>query len=349
MLQPGLALMLSIALILIGFSVVSALLLIVTHFRAANYSEQPVARYMGLLLVAALAGLQITHWGWLYLDRPWINSVPYQMLLFTVAPAFWAFSQPLLNAQAFAVLELRKLMHVLPVAVAPWLGSDIALPLAFVVGAGYLIGLARDIHRLRMQRDAYAKEIALLGAIFGIAVGVAILGILQAQLPDKLFFILYATAIGLAFLLVQVALGLRPQLSLEVAETAKASYENSTLTRVDCTALLDRLAGLMASERIYEHPDLSLAGLAERLGLTSHQLSELVNVHLGKNFSRYLREIRVAAAGRMLCAEPSASVLSVGLSVGFSTQSNFYEAFREIEGMTPGQYRKLRLKGGIHA
>ena len=43
----------------------------------------------------------------------------------------------------------------------------------------------------------------------------------------------------------------------------------------------------------------------------------------------------------MLCAEPSASVLSVGLSVGFSSQSNFYEAFREIEGMTPGALTAL--------
>jgi AraC-like DNA-binding protein len=33
-------------------------------------------------------------------------------------------------------------------------------------------------------------------------------------------------------------------------------------------------------------------------------------------------------------------VLSIGLCVGFTSQSNFYEAFREIEGSTPGQYRK---------
>ncbi|MGE8357156.1 MAG: helix-turn-helix domain-containing protein, partial [Microvirgula sp.] len=44
--------------------------------------------------------------------------------------------------------------------------------------------------------------------------------------------------------------------------------------------------------------------------------------------------------------EPSASVLSVGLSVGFSSQSTFYEAFREIEGMTPGQFRKLHGTAG---
>ena len=72
-----------------------------------------------------------------------------------------------------------------------------------------------------------------------------------------------------------------------------------------------------------------------------------MNVHLGKSFARFLREQRVAAARRMLVAEPSASVLSVGLSVGFSAQSNFYEAFREIEGMTPGQFRKLTLMASM--
>jgi AraC-like DNA-binding protein len=335
----------SIALLFIGFSVLSALLLAITHFRKVNYGEQAGARTMGLLLIAALAGLQFAHWGWLYLDQPWVNTAAYRVLLFAVAPAFWGFSRPLLDAEAGGGFRRADLAHALPMAAAPWLADRVALPLAFLVGAGYLLALARRLHRLRLQREAFAREIALLGTIFGIAVGVAILGLLQARLPDKLFFVLYAIAIGLAFLLVQIALGLRPQLSAEVAETVKAAYANSSLTRVDCPACLMRLDSLMANERVYEDVDLSLAGLAGRLDLTTHQLSELVNVHLGKSLSRYLREIRVAAAGRLLCAEPSASVLSVGLSVGFSAQSSFYEAFREIEGMTPGQYRKIHLKG----
>ena len=71
-----------------------------------------------------------------------------------------------------------------------------------------------------------------------------------------------------------------------------------------------------------------------------------MNGRLGKGFSRYLREQRIGAAKAMLLDEPSASVLAVGLSVGFTSQSNFYEAFREIEGTTPGQYRKLNGKTG---
>lgn len=42
----------------------------------------------------------------------------------------------------------------------------------------------------------------------------------------------------------------------------------------------------------------------------------------------------------MLLAEPEASVLSVGLAVGFASQSNFYAAFREVTGEVPGRYRR---------
>ena len=100
----------------------------------------------------------------------------------------------------------------------------------------------------------------------------------------------------------------------------------------------------MQSERLYVDPDLSLAGFGPRLGLSTHQLSELVNSRLGKGFSRYLRERPDRRAKAIYVAEPKASVLSVGLSVGFTSQSNFYEAFREIEGSTPGQYRKLHTR-----
>lgn len=339
--------MTSLALLLVGFSVFSAVLLAVTHFREANYSGQGSAKSLGLVLIAALAGLQVGHWGWLYLNIPWIETGAYRLLLFTVAPVFWAFSQCILRADGSVILRRFNLVHSLPLLVAPTLSADIALTVAFSVGGGYLVALARDIYRLRAEREQYARELALLGAIFLIAVAVAFLGVVQGRLPDKLFYVLYAIAIGLAFLLVQVALALRPHLAVEVSETAKAAYANSTLTHIDREAVLARLNELMSTQRLFEDPDLSLAQLAARLELSSHQLSELMNAHVGKSFARYLREQRIAAARVMLCAEPSASVLSVGLSVGFSAQSNFYEAFREIEGTTPGQFRKLVLKGAI--
>lgn len=340
------ALVIALALLLIGFSLFSALSLTFSHFRGEHYRQLPLSRCAGLILLLALCGLQLAHFAWLYHDLAWIAAPAYRINLFAVAPTFFLFSQPLLHPQFSSPLRPALLAHAVPLAVAPLLPQQAALPLAFMLGAGYLLWLARCLYQLRQERARFGLEISLLGGVFAIAIGVSVLGLMQAALSDKLFFSLYSVAIGLAFFLVQTTLALRPHLSEEVSETVQTAYASSTLGSVDCDAALQRLDGLMLTERLYIDPDLSLPGLAERLALSPHQLSELMNARLGKGFSRYLRELRIEAAKNMLLAEPSASVLSVGLSVGFTSQSNFYEAFREIAGMPPGQYRKLHTKAG---
>lgn len=341
--------MIPLALLLIGFSLFSALSLALTHFRREHYPEQSMARAMGLCLLLALSGLQVVHFAWLYGDTPWMADWPYRIALFAVAPAFYLFSRPLLAPSQEATPAYRNLGHGLPLLLAPALPTPIAQPLAFLVGAGYLAWLARRLYALRGERANFRREMQLLGGVFAIAMAIAAyglgLGLLPESQPGKGFYSLYACAIGLAFFLVHTVLALRPQLSAEVQESAQSAYATTTLAHLDCPALLVRLEALMADEHLYRDPDLSLPGLAERLTITPHQLSELLNARLGKGFSRYLREQRIAAAKAMLLAEPGASVLAVGLNVGFTSQSNFYEAFRDIEGMPPGQFRKLKGNG----
>lgn len=335
-----------LAILLIGFSIFSALTLALTHFRTETYREQRAARRAGLALLAALVALQLAHLALLQSGLPWTATAPYRATLFVVAPAFFLFSRPILRPQAATPRPAMVALHLAPALVGWSLPAAVALPLAFLIGAGYLAWLARQLVGLRRERANFRVEIALLGLVFAVAVAVAALGVWSEPAAGERFVAVYASAIGVAFFLVQLALGLRPQLSTEVRETAQAAYASTTLAKVDCEAALARMEALMRSERLYADPQLTLGGLAGRLGLSAHQLSELVNTRLGKGFSRCLREHRVEAAKAMLLAEPRASVLSVGLSVGFTSQSNFYEAFREIEGSTPGQYRKLRLPAG---
>ncbi len=339
-------LVISLALLLIGFSIFSSIVLALSHFRGEHYQGQWMSRIMGLVLLLALSGLQVSHFSWLYLDHAWVTTWPYRMMLFAVAPAFFLFSQPLLRPQPISLAGYPILLHAVPSLISPLFPEGVVLPLAFILGASYLLWLGRTLFQLRQERANFHREILLLGGVFAIAVGVSLLGLFEAALPEKLFYSLYAISIGIAFLLVQVTLGLRPKLSIEVSEVVRSAYASSTLGNVDCDSILTRLDTMMKGERIYEDALLNLSVLADRLGLSTHQLSELINTRLGKGFSRYLREQRTEAAKTMLLAEPSASVLSVGLSVGFTSQSNFYEAFREIEGMTPGQYRKLNAGNG---
>jgi len=335
----------TLSLLLAGYSVFSAAALALTHFTREAYRGQALARAFGLLLLAELAALQLAHVARLQAGLPWPDSLAYRLNLYLIAPSVHLFSRSLLQPGGTGRLQVRDLAHLAALPLALVLPATSAQTLAFLIGAGYLVGLGRRLWALRAERAHFQTEALLLAATFVVALAVAVLGLLPGWVPADRFIAWYTSAVGLAFLLVQSTLNLRPQLPVVVQEAVEASvqgaYAQTTLAKVDCDAALARLCSLMAGERLYADPELSLGALAGHLGLSPHQLSELLNTRLGKTFARYVREQRVAAAKAMLIAEPGASVLSIGLSVGFATQSNFYEAFREIEGSTPGQYRKL--------
>jgi len=330
---------LTIAILLSGFSIFSALILAFTHFRTTNYPEQTQIRYMGIVLVLTLAGLQSIHFIYLYLGHSLIHSGMYQMLLFAVAPVFYLFSKPLLKGSGN--FHASNLIHVLPVIAAFWLPVSIAFPAAFIIGGGYLLWLSRSVYALRKQRSRFYLELIMLGIAFILALTVLFMGLSLPALDEKIFFALYTSAIGGAFILINLVINLSPRLPAKITEAVSETYSTSTLSNVDCDLYLDKLNALMAIDKVYENNELDLQSLASQINLSSHQLSELINTRLGKGFSRYMRELRVDAAKKMLLDESSASVLSVGLSVGFTSQSNFYDAFREITGMTPGKYRKI--------
>lgn len=329
----------TLSLLLIGFSVFGAFILASTHFRDEPYRGQLIPQSMGILLLLALVGLQLGHFVYLDQHSDFVFGPVYRALLFVVAPAFYLASKPWLEAR----VDLRpiQLLHLSPVIIAPFLPFSLALPLAFAIGSVYVLWLAKSVYALRKQRSQFQWAFWVLVVAFVLAMGVLMVGLGAPLMSTTLFFELYASAIGMAFLLVNFALGHTPRFLNDVADAVRATYVSSTLEQIDCPMLLKQLEQLMSQQRIYEQTDLTLPILAARLDISPHQLSELINVHLGKGFSRYVREYRVEAAKALLLSKPAMSVLTVGMQVGFSSQSNFYEAFRELAGMTPGQFRKI--------
>jgi AraC-like DNA-binding protein len=156
--------------------------------------------------------------------------------------------------------------------------------------------------------------------------------------------VFYTHSIGISFILVIAALIVFPDLLEQLVEVSQLSYSASTLKDLDVNAYTEKLDQLMAQSKLYQNEKLTLGMTAEAMELSAHQLSELVNREFGMNFSRFIRERRVEAAKTILVREPDSSVLSISLEVGFSTQSNFYAAFKEITGMSPGAYRKSLSK-----
>jgi AraC-like DNA-binding protein len=326
-------------LIMIGFSIISALLLLIGYwsiYQSLSKTWLAGAASAGLLL--GLVALQWRHMAYLLGDPGSVQNLGYCLLLFTVAPCFFLFSRQTLDIAARNNPLL--LLHFAPLLLCPLLDREFAIPVAFALGTGYAIWFSRKVYQLRSQREHFRLEFSAFAGFSAIALAILLLGLSANFVGEAVFIITYANLIALSFIAIIYVLLRFPDITQKAAEAIIASYAASTLKKVDCEPVLTRLQELMEKEKIYRNEELSLAELASALELNAHQTSELINTHFAMGFSRFIRSYRINEAKQMLIHEPRASVLSVGLTVGFTSQSNFYTAFREFTGETPGQFRK---------
>ncbi len=330
-----------IALLLIGFSIFTALLLIVGNVLQQTEVVQCLSKVAGFILISSLTAIQWLNLQFIVAPSELVFSCFYIALLYCIAPSFYFYSRRLLTAKI--QFSRWHLLHILPLLISFFIPKPWALPLAFLIGSAYLLWLARAVYLLRQQRQRFKLELLALAVLFMIAVSVIVLGFLWPLMTHLAFVIGYSILIGFAFFAVALTLLRFPSITDDVAEAVQAAYAESTLKNIDRKQVISQLKQLMEQDKLYTLENLSLAMLAEQLQLNSHQLSELINTEFKQGFSKYIRQYRVAAAKKLLLDEPDSSVLSIGLSVGFSTQSNFYTAFRDIVGMAPGKYRKQLL------
>lgn len=329
----------TLALLLIGFSVCSAVLLLLANLSGYGTPEQsPVSRVAGVVMLLVLATVQLLNGHYLLHGGELYQARYYAALLYCADPAFYLFFLGVLQPAAAA--HPLRLLHFSPLLLVPWLPAAVAVPLSFAFGTVHALLLLRLVYGLRSQRRHFRVEAVAFAGFAAIAVLILGLGLGSPWFGERTFFLGYSSLIGLAFWLIVYLLLRFPDLLGRAADAVRNAYAVSTLGRIDKDATLARLGRLIAEEKVYADENLSLASLAQQMEMTPHQLSELINTGFGVGFSRYVREHRVEAAKRLLLAEPDASVLSVGLAVGFTSQSNFYSAFREITGEVPGRFRK---------
>ena len=106
---------------------------------------------------------------------------------------------------------------------------------------------------------------------------------------------------------------------------------------------LATLNRLMAIERVYREPSLTIAALATRMGLPEHRLRKLINQALGhRNFNAFLNAYRIEDAKRALgdAARADVPVLTIAMDAGFQSIGPFNRAFKAATGLTPTQYRR---------
>lgn len=119
-------------------------------------------------------------------------------------------------------------------------------------------------------------------------------------------------------------------------------YPGSSVTSEKSDALLKSLQQQMEEEALYLDPGMSLSMLAEKLGVSSNVLSQLINSEYQQSFSDYINAYRVNKAKTLLVdpAYQSEKVATIAFDSGFNSLSRFNTVFKKVVGLTPSQYKK---------
>ncbi|EOQ87466.1 DNA-binding helix-turn-helix protein [Leptospira yanagawae serovar Saopaulo str. Sao Paulo = ATCC 700523] len=117
-------------------------------------------------------------------------------------------------------------------------------------------------------------------------------------------------------------------------------YKYSRLSDLDLDILETKLTKVMELDRLYQNENLNLPELADKIEVTTHQLSEYLNVKKGISFRQYLNEYRLNMACKLLETEPQKTILEIALECGFNAKSTFHSVFQKSLGLNPSEYRK---------
>ncbi|MFT9599736.1 response regulator [Mesobacillus sp.] len=88
------------------------------------------------------------------------------------------------------------------------------------------------------------------------------------------------------------------------------------------------------------HKDLNLAVVANYISLNYSYFSHMFKEYIGQNFVDYLKMVRVESAKRLL-KETDFKILEISEMVGYKNPKQFARVFRDVEGISPKEYREM--------
>ena len=169
---------------------------------------------------------------------------------------------------------------------------------------------------------------------------------IHSKLPTPLLMGLVGSLIGVYICSIALFALYQPeifQFTPAEGETGIAKPKNygrqTELTSKVAAKLSEELQRLTHDTKLYLDDSLSLPKLAALMGISTNQLSELLNVHNQISFYDYLNQLRFDEALRLIHkADSKLTIADIAYQAGFNNRNTFYQVFKKRTGTTPTQF-----------
>ncbi|MBN2651270.1 MAG: AraC family transcriptional regulator, partial [Spirochaetales bacterium] len=120
-------------------------------------------------------------------------------------------------------------------------------------------------------------------------------------------------------------------------ELTKNHYRKSRLTNINIPETVEKIEKMMKEKKLYLDPNLKLPALAKKVGITTEQLSEIINLHYKNNFNQFINKFRINYAEELKSKFPEKKMLDIAYESGFNSSSSFYTAYKQQKEKNPRQ------------
>lgn len=128
----------------------------------------------------------------------------------------------------------------------------------------------------------------------------------------------------------------------QVEEMPKEKYQKSRMEEDEVLRIKKKLAACMEQEKMYLNSDLKLQDVANSIGCSAGDLSQVLNLYLNINFTDYINQYRVEEF--MLRVQDKSALkytlASLSEQCGFSSRTSFFRSFKKLKGKSPAEYIK---------
>lgn len=131
-----------------------------------------------------------------------------------------------------------------------------------------------------------------------------------------------------------------------VPDAAKEKPKLKRLSAEQVANLSVLLSSLMENDKLFLDNDLNLPTVAEKLGISIHEASFLINETTKDNFYNFINKYRVDEAKKLLASAKmdELNILGIAFASGFNSKTTFNTTFKKITGISPSQYSKQQKK-----
>ncbi len=129
-------------------------------------------------------------------------------------------------------------------------------------------------------------------------------------------------------------------------QSEATKYGTSSLSPEKADIKLRELQQLMETDKPFLQSDVSMEALAQRLSISEHHLSQIINERLQTNFFGMINTYRTQEAKEYLTNTSFGhlKIEEIGYKVGYNSKSAFYTAFKKEYNQTPQTFRQQARK-----